>query len=350
MEWILAVAVPVLLVLTVLVADLFEGPKTAFVGQLAAVPMLAAVFGGVGRTVLVSAVTLGSAALFGVLASDGNAPAQRVRLAAIAVFSAIAVVASGLRERQAAQLRRVQSVAATATRALLRPLPSAVGGMAVAVRYVSADREAAIGGDLYEVVQTRFGVRAVVGDVRGKGLQAVRLAAVTLGAFREAAHREADLAGIVTAVDAAVTREGGDEDFVTAVILHVGPDRLAAVSCGHPAPWVVDGAGGRELHLPAGLPLGLGGGGDQVDLRLAPGSRLARRSRRAGRRPAAPARAPPAQRRRRHPGRRGAPPAPAPGGRTPPRRRGRAAAPPGVTSRGSGTRPAASCLTAGRRR
>ena len=63
----------------------------------------------------------------------------------------------------------------------------------MAVRYSAAAAEARIGGDLYALVPTPYGVRLIVGDVRGKGLPAVGTAALVLGVFREAAYDEPDL-------------------------------------------------------------------------------------------------------------------------------------------------------------
>ena len=46
---------------------------------------------------------------------------------------------------------------------------------------------ALVGGDLYEVVETDSGVRVILGDVRGKGMEAVQMAATVLAAFRRVA-------------------------------------------------------------------------------------------------------------------------------------------------------------------
>ena len=43
---VLPVALPVLLVALILIADALEGPKTAYVGVLAVVPMFSAILGG----------------------------------------------------------------------------------------------------------------------------------------------------------------------------------------------------------------------------------------------------------------------------------------------------------------
>lgn len=73
-------------------------------------------------------------------------------------------------------------------RALLRPLPSRTDGLDVAAAQVPAERGAAAGGDLYEVVATEHGVRAVTGEVRGHGIGPFGTVAAVLGCFREAAH------------------------------------------------------------------------------------------------------------------------------------------------------------------
>ena len=87
-------------------------------------------------------------------------------------------------------------IAETAQRAVLRTMPTAIGSVGLAARYVSATAEALVGGDLYEVAATPYGVRVIVGDVRGKGLEAVQTAAAVLGAFRAAAFTEPDLGAL----------------------------------------------------------------------------------------------------------------------------------------------------------
>ncbi|MGG8407084.1 PP2C family protein-serine/threonine phosphatase [Streptomyces sp. 12297] len=113
----------------------------------------------------------------------------------------------------------------------------------------------------------------IIGDVRGKGLDAVGDAALVLGAFRAAAHQEGALAGLAAYLETAVTpaleypdgsRPGpGDagESFVTATVLDI-PDHesvLHLVTCGHPPPLLV--RGGRVASLDVAHPappLGLG--------------------------------------------------------------------------------------------
>lgn len=68
-------------------------------------------------------------------------------------------------------------MAEVAQRVLLRPVPRRAGHLRAAVSYTSAMAEARIGGDLYEVVTGPSGVRVIVGDVQGKGLEAVETSA-----------------------------------------------------------------------------------------------------------------------------------------------------------------------------
>jgi hypothetical protein len=52
--------------------------------------------------------------------------------------------------------------------------------MAFASHYQSATTEALVGGDLYDITMTQFGPRFIIGDVKGKGLDAVMDARLAL--------------------------------------------------------------------------------------------------------------------------------------------------------------------------
>lgn len=94
----LALGIPLALAAVILFADIVEGPKTAYVGVLTVVPMLAAVFGSPLQTAMAGIVAWLAALLFGFTTSDGNAQAQVVRLFIIAVITVIAVFAARVRE------------------------------------------------------------------------------------------------------------------------------------------------------------------------------------------------------------------------------------------------------------
>lgn len=255
----IGVLLPIVLTALILGLDGLDGPKTAFVGLLAVMPMLAAVFVGPRDTALIGAFALAAGGVFGLFAADGHLPAQYIRLGAIAGFTLVAVAASAARVRRERELVDVRQIAEVASSTILRPMPPSVDGVPLAVSYTSAHRAANVGGDLYEAVSTRHGTRLVVGDVRGKGLGAVRMASVACGSFREAAHREASLADVALAMDAAVRRGAEDqEDFVTAVMAEIGSDATVTFqSCGHPQPLLLRNGEVSTLPLPPGAPLGL---------------------------------------------------------------------------------------------
>jgi serine phosphatase RsbU (regulator of sigma subunit) len=157
------------------------------------------------------------------------------------------------RERTLADVRFVADIA---QRVLLRPVPHRIGDLVLDSLYLSATAEARIGGDLYEAVPTRYGVRLLIGDVRGKGLLAVETAAALLGAFREAAHDEPGLPALAGRVETSMDRRaallGGSEvgeRFVTAVFVEIplGEPVLRVVNCGHPPPVLIRSGEVREL-------------------------------------------------------------------------------------------------------
>jgi diguanylate cyclase (GGDEF)-like protein len=113
-QWVLSIALPLALIAVILTADVVEGPKTAYVGVLSAIPLLSAVFGKPKSTAFVSIVTWISAFAFGHFASDGNVRAQTVRLVIIAIFGVIAVIASVVRIQRETQLSSAMAQAAQA--------------------------------------------------------------------------------------------------------------------------------------------------------------------------------------------------------------------------------------------
>jgi serine phosphatase RsbU (regulator of sigma subunit) len=141
-----------------------------------------------------------------------------------------------------------------AQQAVLRPLGPQVGTLAVAGRYISATAAADIGGDLYEALDTPYGVRIIIGDVRGKGLDAVRMASIVLGSYRHVAYERADLRAVVADLDRAVARGVGEEDFVTAALVEERGGTLTIVNCGHPPPLLLRRGQVITLDPPAPAP------------------------------------------------------------------------------------------------
>jgi serine phosphatase RsbU (regulator of sigma subunit) len=165
----------------------------------------------------------------------------------VVVVTAVSAAGAVLSSRRNQKLADVMTVAEVAQRALLRPLPRQVGPLEVDVLYLAAAAEARVGGDLYEVARTPYGIRMIMGDVRGKGLGAVEVAADVLGVFREAAHDVYTLAEVARRLDASlVRRDAVHEEFVTAVLVEVDPEvsTMTIYNCGHPSPMILT-PGGR---------------------------------------------------------------------------------------------------------
>jgi len=243
-----------LLAVLILAADRAVAGRGQLLGLLVAAPLLASAYAGPGPTLLIGALALAMGAGYGEYAGVNGTRVQLVRLAAIVVAAVAAAVTGHTRERRTARIATLSRLAEVAQAAVLRPLPDRVGPVIVAARYVSADADAHIGGDLYEVLDTPYGLRAIIGDVRGKGLDAVRLASAVLGSFRHVAYERADLRNVVTDLDRAVARAVFEEDFVTALLVEIRGSQLLLLNCGHPPPLLIRQGTVRPLDPPYDAP------------------------------------------------------------------------------------------------
>ncbi|WP_037887068.1 PP2C family protein-serine/threonine phosphatase [Streptomyces sp. NRRL S-87] len=290
--FVLAECVPFAIALLVLVIELTPAHVIYTGPLLVATPALAAVTMGPGGTLAAAGVAV---AVSVVTATHNNAwGGQQVYTNFLALFlvsTAGYLTSRAARTRRDSELNQVRRIATAAQEVLLRPVPARLGPVRAASLYLAAETGAQIGGDLYDAVQTRYGVRLIVGDVRGKGLPAVRAAAVVLGAFREAVHYEEDLVEVVNHCGAALRRDaalasaGGEdayqEAFVTALVAQIpdGPD-IELVNRGHPAPLLLRNGAVRSLQPSSPLPpLGLeefitGPPGRMDSYPFAPGDRL----------------------------------------------------------------------------
>jgi serine phosphatase RsbU (regulator of sigma subunit) len=264
----------VVLLVVIAAVEIGDGPRAHFIGLFVAVPFLAAVF-AYWQTVLVIGLL---ATVIGLIFATTDERADMigmVNVLGIVLATGIAASVAIVRQRQADRIAQLLRLAAVAQQAVLRPLGPQLGSLAVAARYISATAAADIGGDLYEALDTPYGVRIIIGDVRGKGLDAVRLASIVLGSYRHVAYERADLRAIVTDLDRAVARSVGDEDFVTAALVEERGGTLTIVNCGHPAPLLLRRGEVIALEPPAPAPpLGFMPVARPRVERLEPGDRL----------------------------------------------------------------------------
>ncbi|MEU3205370.1 PP2C family protein-serine/threonine phosphatase [Streptomyces cyaneofuscatus] len=253
---------PIVMMAVVAAMDLTAGPEGGFLPLVSLGPAFAGLIGTWRRTALVGGLALLLCAGLGTY--DGLFDTRRgyTAMASVAGVTLAGALAAGSRMRREAELAGVRSIAEVAQSVLQRSVPRHVAGLQVAVSYTSAVAESRIGGDLYEVVASPYGVRVIVGDVQGKGLAAVETAASVLGVFREAAHDEPDLTALAARLERTMARETDAEKFVTAVLAEIHPEQGAAdfLNCGHPPPMIVRADGSVDFPSPPAyaLPLGLG--------------------------------------------------------------------------------------------
>src|SRR6202050_3298887 len=143
--------------------------------------------------------------------------------------------------------------------------------------YQSATKQAQVGGDLYDLALTARGPRLIIGDVKGKGLEAVGRCAAVLAIFRELAFAELDLVQLAEAMDARLAPDLGLEDFVTVILAEFTPGEVGLVNCGHhPPALLASGSAEPQFMAPdrPEPPLGLQPRPARQDVTLKPGDRL----------------------------------------------------------------------------
>ncbi|MFE7329893.1 PP2C family protein-serine/threonine phosphatase [Streptomyces sp. NPDC057565] len=232
------------MILTAFIAGLaFATPReVAFSRLLPAAPALAASFWPVLPTALLGALCLVIMIGLSLIYADlGTAYTG----AAIVAVTAAAAYSSHIRIQREEALFHIRIVADTAQKVLLRPLPRSIGGVEIESLYLAAQAQARIGGDFYEAADTRYGVRLLIGDVRGKGLSAVGAASAVVNCFREAAYDEPDLRGIIHRLETSTARHSAahpsqdlPERFATALLAEIphGAGHVRLLNCGHPPP------------------------------------------------------------------------------------------------------------------
>jgi serine phosphatase RsbU (regulator of sigma subunit) len=258
----LITAVAVVVIVIVCAAHVWTAPL--LLAPLLAVPPALA---GVGassfrRPLAYGAVSLVAAVVIALTAGGDTHEVPVATIVAVVVMTAIsAAAATASSGGQTQQIANVISVAETAQRAVLKPLPGQLGPVELGVIYLAAAADAKVGGDLYDVTTTEHGIRLIMGDVRGKGLGAVEVAADVLGMYREVAHDVHTLGELARRLDAGLSRSWGEhEEFVTALFVEIDPEvgRLSIFNCGHPPPILISADGVTVLEVPAPAPpLGL---------------------------------------------------------------------------------------------
>lgn len=273
-------ATPVVLLLGGVAADLFAPEPYYGLPLLACTPLVAGMAFSFRVSVVFAVLACLTAANLAHYAGRERS-ALLTDVLAVLLVSLVGLWNKWVVDRQSRNLAVALNVAEAAQRAVLPAPPGVVGPLSVADRYIAAQTGAAIGGDLYAIQETPFGIRAIIGDVRGKGLPAVSAVSLAVGAFREAAEHAPTLRALADRMDHALDREGARrrdtlddiEGFVTALFVEVPDDGRAVrlLNRGHPPPILVHEGKARcldprtpELPLSTGLGRGHGGPSEEI--------------------------------------------------------------------------------------
>ncbi|MFJ4861425.1 PP2C family protein-serine/threonine phosphatase [Streptomyces sp. NPDC088748] len=268
---------PAALIAFGIVFNLLTPPSFTGSPFFSAAPLIAAPLFTLRATAATGALAVLAVFVLQIIGGTGWKVEAMTELATVLTVSGLALLINRVVRRSGEQLASARGIAEAAQRAVLPEPAERIGGLHVSAWYEAAQADAFIGGDLYAVQETPFGVRLAVGDVRGKGLGAVEAVAVVLGAFREAADTEPTLEALAQRLERALTREGTRRDsldavegFTTCVLGEIPPGAsgLRLLNRGHPAPLLLHANGELAVLAPAepALPLGMGELGGWPDL------------------------------------------------------------------------------------
>jgi len=264
----------VLLLVGISVLDWWISPQVAVLTTfLALSPLLAASVLPPAATAEFAVAAVALAAVSGWW-NHGQGAQYWIRLVDVALVGALAVLLSMSRTRRDVDLQTSRRIASTAQQALLPVLPRQIGTVELATRYHSATQAAQVGGDFFDFVTDRGRTRLILGDVSGKGVDAVTQAARVIRAFRQYGASEPDLLGAARRIHEYVLPFWDWDFFATAVLVEVRGDTLKVVSAGHPPPLHLSRTGVCELRVEACLPLGIGSAYGGTDHSWQPGDRL----------------------------------------------------------------------------
>ncbi|MFG2338224.1 PP2C family protein-serine/threonine phosphatase [Streptomyces yangpuensis] len=260
---------PCVLIAAGLAFDLLTPPSFTGSPLFSAAPLVAAPLYALWATAMTGVLAVLAVFLLHLHHGTGWTAQGLTELATMVTVAGLALLINRVVRRSGERLASARGIAEAAQRAVLPKPAERIGGLQVSAWYEAAQADAFIGGDLYAVQETPYGVRLAVGDVRGKGLGAVEAVAVVLGAFREAAETEPTLEAVAQRLERALVREGARregldavEGFTTCVLGEIPPEAgvLRLLNRGHPEPLLLYGDGELAVLAPAepALPLGMG--------------------------------------------------------------------------------------------
>ncbi|MGB9879783.1 MAG: GAF domain-containing SpoIIE family protein phosphatase, partial [Anaerolineae bacterium] len=133
-------------------------------------------------------------------------------------------------------------------------------GLEAGVAIVSATELAKAGGDFYDIHDLGLsGVLLLVGDVSGRGLEALGIATQVRYAIQAQVETHSDPAELLARVNRVLIDILPERRFVTAALCLVDPVRGTVTTClaGHPPPVVISSRGAELLESRPNAPLGV---------------------------------------------------------------------------------------------
>lgn len=258
-----------LVVLIMLIPGQILAPyNVQFTFAVVAMPPLAALLNGPLFTSLVSAVSITLFSVFYLYGPGDSAvyDTDTDGLSTLVGICLMSVLLAWVRVRCSARLVRVSTVAEAAQLAVLPRVPNEIGSLRCVAWYRPAEQDTMVGGDLFDVQDTSYGVRVIVGDVKGHGLDAVATVAALLGSFREGVLDDPDLDRMGARLERRMAWDNAGRDewsssFATALLLEFPPGNreVRMATHGHPSPLLLRDGTVQELVAPPGPPLGLVG-------------------------------------------------------------------------------------------
>ena len=266
-------ALGLLTTLLLVLIDLCYHRHTSFAGSFVIAPVLAAALARPAIVAGVGTVSLGAAV--GMSSYDGWPAGSLVRFSVVVAGTLAGILTARYRRAIFDRAVSLKSVADAAESALLRPLPGRVGSASLAGWHLAAASEARVGGDFYEAVPYGTRARWIIGDARGHGVEAIRLGAAVIGAFREAASRLDSLKAVAERVEESLAGFLGEEDFVTAIFAELYYEgTLTLINCGHPLPFNLGDSDPAPPAIGVTTPLGIEPDLQASTIRLTSGASL----------------------------------------------------------------------------
>jgi phosphoserine phosphatase RsbU/P len=159
------------------------------------------------------------------------------------------------KERAEDSERRARLLVQTLQQTLIPPQPPEIPGLEVSAAYRPAGDGGEVGGDFYDVFQIGPGDWVVVvGDVRGKGVEAAVVTALARYTIRAAAVSQETPSQVLAVLNQVLIQNETDRFCTVAVVCLRQKDRgwAATVSCGgHPLPLLARPGAAEGVGVPA---------------------------------------------------------------------------------------------------